>query len=212
MPLVVFSGLQILNTQVAVIVLGLFGAAASVGVYSVASRAAGLMTFLLITIRYAVAPTIAQLYAKGDLQRLQQVVSQSAKGAFFLTLPLGLGLLIFAGPVLRLFFGTSFGGGATALRILALGQLVNLFTGLNGNVLLMTGNEARMLKGSAIGSVVGLLLIVVLVPVWGMLGAAVATAISVVLSNAILSLHAWRAIRISTVAFRPRWPVLQRGG
>ena len=204
-PLVVFSGLQILNTQVGVIVLGLFGNVENVGVYSVASRAAGLVTFLLITIRYSVAPTIARLYAQRDLQRLQEVVNRSAQGAFYLTLPLALGLFVFAEPILRIFFGEGFGAGTTALRILALGQLASVLTGLNGNVLLMTGNEAKMMKGSPIGSVTGLLLSLLLIPFWGILGAAIATSASVVLSNAILSLYAWRTIGIYTIAIRPRW-------
>ena len=201
LPLVAFSGIQTLSTQASVVLLGFLATSSETGVYSAAARAAGVISFLLVTIRYPVAPTIARLHASADVLRLQQVVARSAQSAFFLTLPLALGMLVFAGPLLRL-FGAGFAGGASVLRILALGQLVNVVTGLAGNVLVMTGYERSMTKGVAIGAAVGLILNVALIPLWGAVGAAIATSAGVAVTNLVLVRFAWRTLNIYAPAIR----------
>ncbi len=203
LPLVAFSGIQTLGAQASVLLLGLFRYSSDVGVYSVAARGAAMISFLLMTVRYPVAPTIARLNAVGDRHRMQQVVTRSAQGTLLLTLPLALGVIIFADQLLGV-FGSKFDEGALPLRILAVGELVNVVTGLAGNVLVMTGNELLMTKGIAIGTAVSLCLNLILIPLWGPVGAAVATASGVATSNLILVHLAWRAVRIySTPVWLP---------
>jgi O-antigen/teichoic acid export membrane protein len=68
-------------------------------------------------------------------------------------------------------------------------------------VLLMTGHEAKMARGIAVGAAATLLLSLSLIPVWGAVGAAVATATGNVASNVLLSIFAWRSVKIYTPAF-----------
>jgi O-antigen/teichoic acid export membrane protein len=204
LPLVLFSGIQALNAQASIIMLGLLNDNAEVGVYSVSARAASVISFLLLTVRYPLGPTLARLHAARDHDRLQQVVTRSAQVTLVLTLPLALSLFIFAGPLLGL-FGGGFGSGTTVLRILSVGEFINVATGVAGMVLVMTGHEAKMTKGIAAGAVVGIGLNLLLIPVWGATGAAVATAAGVIVSNLLLVALAWRAVRIYSAAVWLPW-------
>ena len=200
-PLLLGSGIQAVNAQAGLLLLGLFEPAAEAGRYGVSLKAATTISFLLLTVSYPVEPTIARLFAQRDLERVQRLVSRTARGVLLMTLPLAIAMVVYAGPVLHTFFGVRFTGAAVMLRILAAGEAVNVLTGLCGVVLLMTGHEAKMARGIAVGAAATLLLSLSLIPVWGAVGAAVATAAGNVASNVLLSIFAWRSVKIYTPAF-----------
>ena len=207
-PLLLASGIQAVNAQAGLLLLGLFEPAAEVGKYGVSLRAATTISFLLLAVSYPIEPTIARLYAQRDLDRLQRLVSQTARGVVLLTLPLAIAMVVFAGPLLHAFFGEGFNGAGILLRILAAGEAVNVLTGVCGVVLLMTGREAKVARGIAAGAAATVVLSLSLIPVWGALGAAIATAAGAVTSNLLLTIFAWRSVRIYTPAFGLHW--LQR--
>ena len=93
-------------------------------------------------------------------------------------------------------FGASFSSGETALRILALGQIVNIATGFPGMILIMVGESGRVTRSVAIGAIVNLALSLVLIPRFGASGAAAATAASIAITNILLSAVLWRSKKV----------------
>jgi len=91
-------------------------------------------------------------------------------------------LIIFAKPLMRV-FGPDFEPGWIVLVIGTLGQLVNCGVGSAGHLLLMSGNERRLIKVQAVATIVTVGLGLLLVPRWGIVGAAVATCATTVLTN-----------------------------
>jgi O-antigen/teichoic acid export membrane protein len=206
LPLLFMAGMGILNDRIALLLLGAMKGAEAVGVYSVVSRGAELIPFLLVAVNQPLAPTIAGLYAKRDMRRLQQVMTRSAQGVLLVSLPVGLGLIAFGGWFLRI-FGEEFTAGRAALAVLSTGQLVNVATGSVGVLLIMTGHERAAARGIAIVVALNLVLGAVLIPGWGVLGAAVAGAAAIALNNVLLVIWAYRRIGIHATAFgRISWP------
>jgi O-antigen/teichoic acid export membrane protein len=112
------------------------------------------------------------------------------------TMPLAFVIMIFARPLMEI-FGREFGEGWPVLVIATFGQLVNCGVGSVGQLLLMSGQQQRMVRAQAIAVPIGLAINWMLIPRLGMVGAAVAAAVTNALLNVLwlrdvnrtLSLH-----------------------
>ena len=83
-------------------------------------------------------------------------------------------------------FGEEYADGRIALAILCVGQLTNALVGSVGFLLNMTGNERDVAKGFAIAAIINIALNLVLIPLFGIEGAAFATAVSMMVWNVLL--------------------------
>ncbi len=200
LPLLVFSGVQALNAQIDVILLGAIKGSTDAGLFSVATRASGLVTFLLLAAGYPLSPVIARLHAAGETALLRRTVRRAAIGIFLASLPLAIGVVMLARPLLAL-FGGEFKGGVTTLVLLAFAQLIYTATGLAGMVLVMTGQESSLVRGVAAGAVASVVLNAALIPPYGLNGAAVASLIGSAIMNLSLVYYARRRSRIASSAF-----------
>ena len=197
LPLVLISGLMIINSNADILMLGAIKGAEFTGIYSVASRGASLVTFFLTAINTAIAPTIASLYTKRDIGNIQQIVTKSARLVFILSFPVASVLMLFSQNFLS-FFGHEFIYGKTTLLILTLGQLINVAAGPVGTILVMTGHQGDAARGIAVSSMLNIILNALLIPSWGIEGAALATATSIIIWNILLVFLVYKRLRIHT--------------
>ncbi|WP_166395355.1 flippase [Rubrobacter marinus] len=178
-----FGGLnQMLMNRADVLVLGTLASDETVGLYNAAARIAILITFSLSAVNAVVVPMISAAYHGGRRRQARSLQHRAMLLGGLGALPPAVVVLLFPEFLLG-FFGPGFVEAAPVLRILALGQLVNAATGPVGFALLMTGRErafAATLAVAAVATVVGCL---VVVPIYGAVGAAVVTATSVAALN-----------------------------
>ena len=181
-PLLLIAGFVILLNQTDIIMVGALAGDEEVGLYASASVTARWVSFMLLSANAVAAPMIAGLHAEGDKASLQALVTRVARWTFWPSLALAAVLILGAGPVLDL-FGEDFAQARWALVILVSGQVVNAAMGPVGHLMNLTGHgrESAVVYGTAAGVNVALNLL--LIPVMGMEGAAVATATSVILWN-----------------------------
>jgi O-antigen/teichoic acid export membrane protein len=208
LPLVALNVVLAANTQMGTILVGVFGSAAGAGVFSVATKVTSFISFTMIAAGYPLMPMAARLYSEDAHEALQALVTRAVRMVLVVALPTGLALVLFAPYVLGL-FGEGFTTGDTVVRILAIGELVNVLTGFGGLVLVMTGHEGQLTRGVTLGATTNLVLAFALIPMFGATGAAIAAASGTVLANVVLALYAWRRIRIWTPvipAHAPRLP------
>jgi len=199
LPFLFIGGMQIINNQTDIVMLGALRGAEVVGIYRVATQAAQLVIFVLAAANMVLQPTIAKLYAVKDMQRLQGVATQSARVVLLVSVPIVVVLIVF-GRWILLIFGQDFTKGATALAILSVGQLVNVAMGSVGLLLNMTGHERDTARGVGIAAVINVVLNGILIPLWGTNGAATASATSVVVWNLILAIQVVRRLGIYPTA------------
>ncbi len=201
LPFTLIGGAGIINNQADIIMLGWFGSAADVGIYRVAVQGATLVAFGLQAANAVIAPHFAQLYAQGDMEKLQRLVTVSARVVLLAALPVTLAFVFAGDTIVAWVFGVEFAASHLPLAILALGQLANAAFGSVGFLLNMTGNEshvARVLWQTALLNVV---LNGLLIPFYGMAGAAVASAISLLIWNALLFVRVGKNLGINSFAF-----------
>jgi O-antigen/teichoic acid export membrane protein len=168
---------------------------AELGVYAAALRVAQALMLFLVAVNYMFSPFVADLHARGERDRLDGLYKALTRWMLAGTIPLLLLLLIAPGPVLSL-FGSSFDTGSTALRILLVGQVVNVGVGSVGFILIMVGRTGWDLVVYAASFLLDLGVAFALAPHLGAEGAAVAQAITMVCSNAGRLYLVWRFVHI----------------
>jgi O-antigen/teichoic acid export membrane protein len=201
LPLAFIGGMQLINKNSSIVILGFFVPADQIGIYRVAVQASILAALGLHAINMVVAPRFASLYARGERERLQHLVTSSTRAILAFNLLVTAGAALLGRWFLDLFFGPEFVAAYVPLMILLIGQFVNSAAGLVGSVLNMTGHERETARGIVVSAAVNLLLNLLLAPSFGIIGAAVATAVALVTSNVLL----WWAVRkrlgINSLAF-----------
>ena len=167
-------------------ILGILRTSEEFGIYSAAQRTGLLANMIFISFNAIFAPIVADLYyrkGRRDLEHLYKIVS---KWTFSITLPASLLLILLAKPILHL-FGERFVQGAGALVVLAGGWLAHSVLGNAGAVLTMSGKSKWHLANFSIFLVLQVLFNYLLIPRYGILGAALGTASSLVLLDVITS-------------------------
>ena len=171
-----------LYTQTDKIILGFYLNARSVGVYAVAATIVAFVPIALQSVNQIFSPAIADLHARGERELLNRLFQALTKWVAGLTLPLAAVVIIFSRVLMRI-FGHDFEAGWVILVIGTAGQLVNCATGSVGFLLLMSGNERRLVRIQLVGAVVTVTLCLFLVRPWGVAGAAVAAAVGNAMTN-----------------------------
>lgn len=200
LPMMFIGGIWLANAYTGTVVVGALAGRSAAGIYSVVDKGAALIAMVLVATNMPLAPAIARLAAQGDRVNLERTVERVARLGFAVSLPICAVFAIFPGVYLSL-FGHGFHSGATAMTILALGQVVNAAAGPCGNVLIMSGYERSALAGMGVGLLTNLLLAVILVPVLGVTGGAIAFATSLLAWNGMFVLAARRHMGINATAF-----------
>jgi len=199
LPLLFAGQMAIINQNADIVLLGALMGAEAVGIYRPVSSIVALIGFGLTSVNMALAPVVASLHAKGELVRLQRLITAATRATTVFALPTTAGLILGGRWILRI-FGRTFTRGATALVILSLGQLVNAGMGSVGLILTMTGHERDTAKGLAVAVGLNIVLNLALIPSFGIEGAAAATTMSLVTWNVLLALYVWRRLGIQTTA------------
>lgn len=192
LPLFVASILSLTISWTSEIMVGIYSNASDVAIFSVANRTAQLTTFILLAVNSIAAPKFSEMYVKGDLKALHKTVQNTTLLLIVLSLPLLL-LLIAIPSFFMGLFGDEFKSGSTVLTILVIGQFINVSTGSVGILLVMSGNELWLRNNTIFIAVLTIWLNYKLIPVYGILGASIASAISLSLMNiTALLLVRWR--------------------
>lgn len=161
---------------IALLTLSASHSVADVGVFRTAWLVASLVSLVVTTFDTVAGPRIAAAHRVGDRAGIRRIMRQSVVTMAALSAPLLLVMLAAPAWLLGL-FGAEFTAGATALRLLALGQIVNIVAGPVGAMLLMTGNE-RWSALTSLGCFILLgLAAVTIIPAYGIEGAAAATSL-----------------------------------
>lgn len=205
--LLLVAGFSILLLQTDTIMLGLLLGTREVGLYTASVRLASMMGMVLFALNYTLAPQASALYFAGEREQLQRLVTFSVNVLTVLSLGTFAALAAFGRPALGL-FGPAYLVAYLPLVILAAAQAVNSMTGPVGILLNMTNhqNVAAVVLGAT--AVVNVALNLFLIPRLGLVGAALATAISTTAWNLAMASQVWRLLGIAAypgAALLSRW-------
>lgn len=164
------------------VLIGFYSNARQLGIYAVAASLVAYIPIALQSVNQIFSPMIADLYTRGDQQLLERIYQTVTRWVMAFTLPLATVIIVFAKPLMRI-FGADFEVGWLVLVIGVLGQLVNCGVGSVGFLLLMSGNERRLIRVQAAATVMTVALGLLLIPRWGIIGAAIVSALTTAFTN-----------------------------
>ena len=176
------SFLEFQMSQIDKILIGFYGNTRELGIYTVAASLVAFVPVVLQSVNQIFSPTIANLHARGDIELLGRMFRCLTKWILGLTLPLAAVLVVFAAPLMRV-FGPEFERGWPILLVGTIGQLINCGVGSVGYLLLMSGYQNSLVRIQTAMAIVVVILSLMLIPKWGIIGAAIAVAITNALMN-----------------------------
>ena len=197
-PLALNDGMRTLQSEITILIIGLILFAADAGLLRIALSTAAIAAAPMTVLARVNLPTIARLYSQNEAVRLQKLVTYSAYAQTAGVVMLSLPLLVVPELLLSFVFGPEFAAAANALRIIAAGQIVNAAFGPNGMLLNMTHHECRVTRAMSIALALNVITLLLLAPLFGIVGAAASFAVSLLSWNLLTWLDGRRILAIDT--------------
>lgn len=178
-----------------IVLLGAFLASEEVGVYQVATRLVTVAALAVNPLNSSFAPRAADLFRRKDVALLARSYSATISWMLRISLPAFVALAVFPQELLRV-FGNEYVVGSTVVLIFVWGELAEAATSSAAVVLNMAGrNLVNMLDGVAVLAL-NIGLNILLIPRWGIEGAAVAWTVGLVLIGALRVTQARAVVHI----------------
>lgn len=192
LPILLVDGFFVLLTGMDVIILGQLQSPDQVAVYFAAAKTLALVHFVYYAVKTGSAHHYSKFHHSGDRGGLERFVAETVKWTFWPSLICAVFVLIIGRPLLSL-FGEGFESGYGLLFILVLGVLARAALGPVEALLTMAGYQkiAAVVYGGTLAANVALCLL--LIPPFGLYGAAFAMTLSLIGESVVLYIVArWR--------------------
>jgi len=200
LPMFVVVCVNVMFQRLGVVVVGFYLDPISTGQFAACTQISAFAGFGLLIAGVTVQPTLSELYSRGEIDAIRPILRWAARIALLLSLPVIVVILFYGDRILGL-MSREFVPAHMVLKVLAMNQLICVVNGLVGTLLVMTDRQrtAGYILGSS--AVVYSVLLFVLVPSHGILGAAYAGIVATIGWNSIMSLFVWRQLGVRTMAF-----------
>ena len=177
-PLFVADSFYILSTNADILILGLLLGPGEVAIYYAAIKTLAMVSYFHFAVASVSARPFADLFArKAPVSELNTLYARSVKMIFFPALATT-GFMLLIGPYVLELFGDGFSEGYPLMAIIACGLVIQAAAGPMQYVLTMAGKERFAARASILSLGINVSLNFFLIPIYGLPGAAVATAIS----------------------------------
>jgi len=199
-PMVMTDAYLLLVSYMDLLVLDLYVSPEKVAVYFAAVKIIALVWFFPFAVSGVSARLLAQVFERGDMSKLKNLVFKFIHWSFWPTFILSI-LLMISGDRILVLFGDGFADGLFVLQILACGLIFQSAAGPIKYLMTMTEeqNSSAVILIFAACANIGLNFL--LIPIWGLEGAAVATVGTQVFATGLMVIQTWR--RLGVWSFLP---------
>ena len=174
-PLAAGSIIFLALSRIDIIMIGYFLPAREVGIYRAIQPLQKAATIVLSSFSFLFLPIATNHFEDGEFNKLERIFRSVTKWSVLITLPLIFVFTISASSVVNLLFGTQYASAATPLAILSGGLFIRTIVGPNGDMVKAINMPRVELYSSLLGLLSNIILNVLLIPEFGISGAAVAT-------------------------------------
>ncbi len=183
LPLLVSGIIGFIMSWTDTLMLGHYLGSTIVGIYNAAAPMSRFIPVFLAAFTVIYNPIATELYARDKLKELSQFYTSVTKWVVLLTFPLFLILVSYPKPVIMTLFGGKYVGAWRPLTVLSIGFMFHSIVGPNGLTLISIGKPAKDMTGNVLGATLNVVMNILLIPKYGMMGAAMATATAYVVAN-----------------------------
>lgn len=187
-PLAVSSGFALITKNSDRFLLGVLDTSSAVGIYDVAYLLAQLTLFFGPVLNYLFQPIISKYDSDGNYEKIDKIYTIITRWLVILTLPIFSVFIIHPETMLGFFFGDKYRTGAATLLILSSGFFYTRVVGPSGSLLSAMGKTKLLMISSVLTATLNVILNIILIPRFGIAGAAIATACGGILNASIHSI------------------------
>lgn len=199
LPIFLVEGFFFLLTNADVLMVGAYMNPNDVAVYFATVKTLALVHFVYFAVKAGVAQRYAQ-FTHGEPEKLAAFARETVSWTFWPSLLMALLVLVLGEPMLSL-FGPEFVAGYPLLFLLVFGVVARAAVGPCESLLTMSGNQNICAAVYAMTLALNIGLNLVLIPLFGLWGAAMATAFAMIFEAGALSFTVWRRLGIVMVIF-----------
>jgi O-antigen/teichoic acid export membrane protein len=190
-PLMASNVIGMLGGSIPVLLLGYFHPMSTVAYYRVVLPAAALSNVVLANFMPLYIPSASRLFAKGDTAAINHLFWQTSLWMSALAFPIFLATGCFARPLTIFLYGPRYAPSAPILAILSLGYFFNVILAFNSVTLKVLGKVRLMVLLNIGTPIIIVVFNLLLIPRYGAIGAAVATAAGLVTQSLLRQLGLW---------------------
>lgn len=188
------------------LMIGIFLNPDSVGFYNVAKPLSVFISAGLSITIFIYTPLVAGLYAQKKFRENRIIFSVLTKWVCFMTLPFSMILFLYSREVVNV-FGSAYHPAIVPLQILVIAYFINNLMGPNGATLTAYGKTKFLMYATCFAAALNIVLNIIFIPRFGIVGAAAATALSVVSMNVIKGLKLYSMSGVHSMSANNLKPV-----
>ena len=196
-PVVITGLAELALYDTGTLVIGHYMISSEAGYFNVASTVARFPLIISMAVATSVLPAAAEAMSLNNHELLRTYILQSYRYVSFVVMPLCVGTIVFAAPIIGLLFGNAYLPGAVSLQILAAGMLFFTLYTISSSIAQGLGRPRLPMYMLIFGTVIDIVLSIILVPIMGINGAAIATTVSALV---LMSVLMWRTLKLANVS------------
>jgi O-antigen/teichoic acid export membrane protein len=189
LPMMLSTFIFNVSRQVDILILGIMVTAQEVGFYSAAVRLIVLGEIIFQVFQPIFHPSIAEIMERKEIRKLADLLKTLTRWSVMISLPIFLSLIVFPEFYLQL-FGREFVAASSCLSILSIAYLFSPLSNLPNSVIFMSGHSNVTVKNNALSLIIGLILNYLLISRLGIVGAAIASGVTLLIMASIRLLEA----------------------
>ncbi len=178
LPVFAFAFTQNFLLQVDIFFVKSLLQASDAGFYVAAATLAKLPTEIILTITLILFPLVSETTFSKAMQKTRFYITHSFRYLFLFILPISFAISVTAHPLITAIYGGEYSPGSEALSILAFAYIFFTLFSVSATILIASGRPKRIFVIGLFALLLGIVLNYLLVPLYGMPGAAIATLIS----------------------------------
>lgn len=182
-PLAVSGAMTMVLSDIDTYFLTYYSNVGQVGVYHVIYPIATMLTTFLESFSFLAIPLVSRFHSNNDLQGMRHIYKTVVKWTVALSLPAFVTFILEPSTVISATFGAEYSEGGTALAVLSIGFFIHGFAGPSLAALTSMGYNRLVMYDTITIGLLNVILNFILVPEFGLVGAAIATTMSYLMSN-----------------------------
>ncbi len=194
-PLLLSSAITVINSEIDQFMIGYYLNDAKLAIYSMALNIGKIASFALVAVNSIFAPLISEYYYSDNIENLRHLYSRTTKWVVCFNAVV-MGTVSICGRDVLSLIGDEYIVGYRVLVIILIGETVNSLVGSVGYLNSMTGKASHFLAANLIAVSVNVFLNRQMIPIYGIEGAAIASATAVIISNTLLFILMYKHLRI----------------
>ena len=180
-PIVLLSTFTMIYHRIDQVMLFQMKGAQEAGYYSAAVKLPEIFVIFPSAFMASAFPLMSKYFKASD-KSLVGAYTLSFRYLMMLIIPVAMGAMMLAAPIIKLIYGESFLPAAPVLSVLAWAEVFIFYGLIHYEIVVAVNRQRLLLFFSGAGAVINVILNLILIPRYGMMGAGVATLIAYMLS------------------------------